>query len=84
MTRYNPILYEKIIVLSLYNPLFNVQLSIKQTIRSSSRCSSCLVVIVGGIVGGIFTVTESAGIGVVYTLIIGFPVTAAAEAEGHL
>lgn len=30
------------------------------------------VVIVGGIVGGIFTVTESAGIGVVYTLIIGF------------
>jgi tripartite ATP-independent transporter DctM subunit len=30
------------------------------------------VVIVGGIVLGVFTVTESAGIGVVYTLIIGF------------
>lgn len=29
------------------------------------------VVIVGGIVGGIFTTTESAGIGVVYTLIVG-------------
>ncbi len=30
------------------------------------------VIIVGGIVLGIFTVTESAGVGVVYTLLIGF------------
>lgn len=30
------------------------------------------IIIVGGIVGGIFTVTESAAVGVVYTLLVGF------------
>lgn len=33
------------------------------------------VIIVGGIIGGVFTVTESAAVGVVYTLLIGFVVT---------
>ena len=33
------------------------------------------VLIVGGIVGGVFTVTESAAIGVAYTLLIGFALT---------
>ena len=33
------------------------------------------VIIVGGIIGGVFTVTESAAIGVAYTLLVGLPHT---------
>lgn len=33
------------------------------------------VMIIGGIVGGVFTVTESAAVAVVYALLIGFLVT---------
>lgn len=33
------------------------------------------VLVVGGIVSGVFTVTESAAVGVIYTLIVGFVVT---------
>jgi tripartite ATP-independent transporter DctM subunit len=52
--------------------------SIREILQLFVRCLPALfltLIIIGGILGGIFTVTEAAGVGLVYALAVGFFVT---------